>query len=276
MGLERSGSQPSPKTEFNSQWTQTVEDFLNVRCRTLNSAGAYRGDLRILKDFLGQRGVHDWSQVTPDLLIEFVDNQKRACSEATLNRRLSALRGFFGFLSERDHSYTRDCPAKLNKTPQFIPAADNAYKNVPLTNEQKDKVYRAAADSRDRALYQLLIHGFNAGTIEKAVIGDLEGDVDDFTSPLKVSVKSRKHGRTWITEATFDPKTATDIREYLIDQRQADLKDPQAPLIVLTRQGIWLRVKSWAEHSEIQLSPRRLSRQSRIRHEPIGKFSENF
>ncbi|MFH0765810.1 MAG: site-specific integrase, partial [Calditrichota bacterium] len=81
------------------------------------SREAYRRDLADLLEFCAERDVASWSSVTPqDILAYIGELYDLGIAPATINRRLSAFRGFWGYLIRERLTETN--PARLIDGPQ--------------------------------------------------------------------------------------------------------------------------------------------------------------
>ncbi|MGZ3676638.1 MAG: site-specific integrase, partial [Ktedonobacterales bacterium] len=85
---------------------ESIEEFVvaltSERKSSPNTLGAYRTDLRQLSQFLRQRGVTVWSEVTPALITDFVlDLRNREYAPTSIARKVAALKSFFHHLHTR-------------------------------------------------------------------------------------------------------------------------------------------------------------------------------
>ncbi|MFV9881627.1 MAG: tyrosine recombinase [Anaplasma ovis] len=75
-----------------------LESLLSGRCVSPNTSSSYRSDLEDLAEFLGRRNLRMVDASAADLRKYIRSLNSRGYSPATVSRRISAIRGLYGFL----------------------------------------------------------------------------------------------------------------------------------------------------------------------------------
>lgn len=127
-----------------------VEEFLKARSLTANSKTAYRRELRRFFAWT-ERPI---SQITPRQIVQYKEHLEKSLAENSVNRALSALKSFFGWLIEAYPDSLSTNPTSsvaLFKLPS-PPAFDL------LESEANFKRYakRALAAAAERAFYEAI------------------------------------------------------------------------------------------------------------------------
>ncbi len=100
------------------------------RRSSANTLGAYSTDLRQLADFMRQRGVSDWTEVTPALMAAFTLHLKeRQYAATSIARKLAAIKSFFHHLHTTgalpcDPSEGLDTPRVAKTSPATLSPQD--------------------------------------------------------------------------------------------------------------------------------------------------------
>jgi len=136
-----------------------IEDFLvSVRLekgQSDNTRLGYGTDLRAFAAFLKARKVESSADVTRDLIVSFLaDERAEGYSDATRLRRLAAIRMFFRYLKERrlvasDPSQLMDPPKK----PRILPRVLSEQEVFAMLDEVSGEDPRSL---RDRAILEIL------------------------------------------------------------------------------------------------------------------------
>jgi len=220
----------------------------NVSTHTIR---AYDIDLRQFFFFLRKKGL--WSDasgvagleaVTPVTIRAFISSLYGAhLSAATLERKLSTLRAFFGHLTQLSiisGNVAREVslPSKPKKTPDFLTYDEI----VSLMGEEPKENENVAI--RDRAILELLYAtGVRASEAASLSVGDLDFD----RRLIRVKGKGKKERLT-----PFGDRAATALRR-LLDLRPAQ-PPIDAPLFLNQREG---RLTVRSIHAIVKQSARR-------------------
>ena len=216
---------------------------------------AYRNDLGNLIDFCVQRSITDWDDVTPLDITRFIGElYDLGISPATVNRRLSAYRGFFSYLAREGILKTN--PAKLvtgpragRKLPHIL-----SPENISAILEQPDN--STPAGLRDRAILELM---YGCGLRVSEVIAVrlesfvLEGKL------LAVTGKGEK--QRLVPIGGMAQKAVVD---YLSQGRPRLVREPRKAGSFLflsvklgkpvSRQAVWLMIKKYTREANPELN----------------------
>lgn len=204
--------------------SKRIEEFLMARSLAAKSKRAYQQDLQRFLDWTDK----SWTEVTPRQVAQFkehlmcsdLESNKRALSDATVNRTLGTLKNFYGWLF-RSQYVSRDPTTEVDRPKLKEPTAQN------LTHEALLSIYQAATNSslpeRNVALISVLLHGLRAS---EAAALNLE-DYDGQRLVIRVA-KADSKGTVPLT-----PKAKLDLDAY-INWRQVEggVLQPSMPLFV--------------------------------------------
>lgn len=190
-----------------------------------NSLHAYRRDLANLRAFLKDVPFH---AVTLENLRSYVDHLRRLkLSNRSIARKVTTLRGFFGFLAEEGELTTN--PAELLIAPKF---GDSLPKF--LTARQVNGILEAPENSartglRDRAMLDLL---YATGLRVSELIQLRVGDLDDSEGVVKVIGKGNKQRFVPVGRDALK-----SLEEYCTLQRPKLLKGRTSTYLFVTARG---------------------------------------
>lgn len=219
-----------------------------------NTTAAYRNDLSQFIHFLtgGQSpGEVNWAQVDRDRVIAYViDLKQRQYAPSTVARKIAALKSFFRFLiacgqSVTDPTSGLDAPRVERHLPRPLSADDVArlLDAPPKTNAPKAL--------RDRALLELL---YASGMRVSEAVNLRLSDVDLAACTVRCPGRG---GRARLIP--MDARVCQSLAAYIEKGRPALLRDPQDEALFLnhrgqklTRQGLWLIIKAYADAAQIQ------------------------
>ncbi|MCX5699319.1 MAG: site-specific tyrosine recombinase XerD [Candidatus Omnitrophica bacterium] len=131
-------------------------DYLSVeRALAKNTILAYRADLNLYLDFIGQRGILTLSKAVKNDIVEFMLFQKaQGISPVSISRRLAAIRMFHRFLARE---------RVLKSDPTILIDSPKLWKKIPDTlslNEVEALISQADArdqqGARDKAILETL------------------------------------------------------------------------------------------------------------------------
>ncbi len=228
-------------------------DFLQEEYKySNNTTAAYKNDLGQFLKFLkaGQYDIKDWSDVTPEIVDEYVAHMKeKAYASSSVARKVAAVKSFFNFLFAR--GIIEDNPTTNVDSPKVK-------KRLPktLTAEDIDKLLQAPRQKRspkhlrDTALLSML---YSTGMRVTEVVSlrvddvDLQGDI------------LHCHGKDGqIRDLPLDKDTRDSVAAYLDGGRQYLVKNKEENALFLnhrgqqlTRQGLWLIIKAYAKKANL-------------------------
>src|SRR5690348_4606994 len=98
-----------------------IQDFITTlssqRNSSENTVGAYTTDLRQLADFLQQRAITSWEQVTPENAEAFVTNlRERNYAPTSIARKVAAVKSFYHYLASTQA--VNEDPTRAMDTPK--------------------------------------------------------------------------------------------------------------------------------------------------------------
>jgi integrase/recombinase XerD len=218
-----------------------------------NTIAAYRNDLRkllMLLDEITKGSVGSWTEIDRQHLRmygKFLEEQGYALS--TVARKVASVKSFFSFLVDAGHitenrALILTAPKVEKQLPRILSVEDV---NALLAEPAKAKTPKAL---RDRALLELL---YATGMRVSEVIA-LELDDLDVSETHVFSVGREKKTR----KVPLTPRAFEAVSAFLNHGRDALLRGRvESKLFVnqrgrpLTRQGLWLIIKSYAESARL-------------------------
>lgn len=219
-----------------------------------NTIAAYRNDLSQFIHFLtgGQSPDRvNWARVDRDRVIAYViDLKQRQYTPSTVARKIAALKSFFRFLTDRgqlssDPTRGLDSPRVERHLPRPLSADDVARL---LDAPPKTATPKAL---RDRALLELL---YASGIRVSEAVNLRLADVDLGACTIRCPGRG---GRERLIP--IDARVCQSLAAYMEKGRPALLRDPQDEALFLnhrgqklTRQGLWLIIKAYADAAQIQ------------------------
>ncbi len=244
-----------------------LHEFLSVLIRdqgyARNTVSAYRNDLNQLIDYLQQSSITAWAQVTPEVLNGFAAHLRsmnvtrhggdaKPAAISTVARKVAALKSFFGYLKSSglisaDPSLGVEAPRVTKRSPRTLSSDDiDRLLAAPGMGSAPKAV-------RDRALLRLLCAtGMRVSELVSLRLDDLN------LEGRRVRVFSEESKRE--RSVPFDELTAQALSLYLEKGRSGLRKEngDQISLFLnqrgqkLTRQGMWLIIKEYAQRAGIQ------------------------
>ena len=219
-----------------------------------NTIAAYLNDLTQFVEFLRTRPtgpVLEPHDCTAEVLKDYLpDMQGRGYASATVARKVAAVKSFFHFLTAQ--GIVNSDPTRGLESPRIE-------KRVPriLTPEEVDRLLAAPTYAsgpkalRDRALLELLYAtGMRVTELVTLEVGDLDLDKDAVTC-------RGKNGKQRLIPIRNETALVS-LKEYLLRSRPGLIKEPYDPALFLnhrgqklTRQGLWLIIKAYAEAANI-------------------------
>ncbi len=243
------------------QVLQTFLDFLKSEYRYAeNTVAAYRNDLTQFYDFLHNdrsATLEDWSEVTPETIDEYVYNlkhRKQPYAPSSIARKVAAVKSFFNYLHARgfvsqNPTENIDSPKVEKRLPKTLAAKEIGELLEAPTRGNTPK------HLRDVALLNML---YATGMRVSEVVFLQMDDVDMDRGILRVKVRE---GESTSREVPLDNQIHEILEIYLEDGRPYLVKRPDETALFLnhrgqqlTRQGLWLIIKSYAQEAELSSS----------------------
>ncbi len=239
---------------------EKIQEFLDhlvaEKGSSENTVAAYRNDLQQFHAFLAQPdqlGADvEWSDVTRDQLISYILFLKeRQYASATVARKVAALKSYFHFLLRvgavsEDPSEDLDSPKVKKQLPQTLSPDE-----VDRLLAQPSESGRTPKALRDTAMLEIL---YATGMRVSEIASLTMEDVDLEGGAIRCMGKGSKE-----RVMPLYPKAVEAVRDYLEHGRAALLGDnPKERTLFLnprgeqlTRQGLWLIIKSYARELEL-------------------------
>ncbi len=240
------------------QVLQTFLVFLKSEYRySDNTVAAYRNDLTQFYDFL-QNGLNQeldsWADITPEIINEYVDDlkhRKKPYAPSSIARKVAAVKSFFNYLHSR--SMIPDNPTEQIESPKVE-------KRLPQTLAAKEieELLQAPLRGntpkhlRDTALLNML---YATGMrVSEVVFLQME----DVAMERKLLFVTVREGEGRSREVPLSKEMHRILEVYLAEGRPYLVKDPKETALFLnhrgqqlTRQGLWLIIKSYAREAEL-------------------------
>jgi site-specific recombinase XerD len=182
-----------------------------------------------------------WREVTVLDIDAFVDQQRAEHSQATVQRRVAALKSFFDFLAEETGDLSWPNPVRFKrhggKLPQRLPR--------DLSDETVERVWQAISAPRDRAWFVLMWRaGLRVGEVVDLKLTDLLSPAGaDHPARLRVLGKGRKERMVLLTAeaeavvlAWLAVRPSSELPQVFLNERGQPLK-PNGLLWLLHRYG---------------------------------------
>jgi integrase/recombinase XerD len=221
--------------------------YLKVeRGYSVNTLHAYQRDLAQLSDFIKQKGLLDWENLTADAMQDYLAwLQHKQYRSATVSRKVATTRSFLNFLFSEGivrHEYLNWLhQPKIGKRLPKTLSQDEVNNLLSAT-----KLENTALALRDRAICELLYAtGMRASELITLKLDDLDLGV----SAIRCLGKGNKERTIPIYREAREV-----LITYLNDGRPFLLRDPNKRFVFvnnlgnpLTRQGIWFLVQHYAD-----------------------------
>ena len=232
---------------------EAIQEFVaalsSERKSSVNTLGAYRTDLRQLIDYLLQRGVTQWQDVTPAMIADFMLHlRQRSYATTSIARKVAALKSFFHYL-QATNAIERDPAEQLQapKVEKYLPHA--------LEPDEVEHLFAAVnpalgAGQRDLAMLHTI---YSTGMRVTELISLNVAHVDLARGHVRCAGRTR---RERVLPLSLAAQSA--LGTYLDSTRRGLLRNEDEPALFLnhhgqrlTRQGFWLIIKGYARAAGI-------------------------
>lgn len=233
-------------------------DYLRVeRAASIHSITAYQTDLRQFIQFLSYHKIKNWNELSPELLSTYKSKfTKQGYQNATILRKLSSIRSFLKFLSNRG-------TLPIAKNLEFGTVRKHKLLPKALTFEQLETLVSQPDCStpvglRDRTLLEML---YGTG-IRVSELVSLK--FDEYMSDESLIRITGKRSKTRIIP--IPALTHEWLREYIEKGRSSFVKKPSPYIFLnqrggqLSRSGIFRIIRFYAKKAQItmEISPHTL------------------
>ena len=235
-----------------------IAQFLNFlaveKNASNNTIAAYKNDLAQFSDFASQNGHGPlpWGSVKGERIVDFVaDLRARQYKDATVARKVAAVKSFFGFLTAE--GLIDGDPTENLKSPQVGKSLPKA-----LTVEEVDELLEQPARRstpearRDKAMLELLYAtGLRVTELVSLDLSDVALESDPVT--VRCVGKGERERILPLHQRPID-----ELRQYIFHVRPKLVRNRrESALFVnrrgerLTRQGFWLILKNYAREANL-------------------------
>lgn len=234
-----------------------IAQFLNFlaveKNASNNTIAAYRNDLTQFERYVvGKVGSAGWGKVTGGQVVQFVSElREQAYKEATVARKIAAVKSFFGFLSAE--AMVELDPTEQLKSPQVGKSLPRA-----LTTQEVDELLEQPARRntpearRDKAMLELLYAtGLRVTELVSLDISDIALESDPIT--VRCVGKGDRERILPLHQRPVD-----ELRQYIFHVRPRLVRNRRETALFvnrrgerLTRQGFWLILKNYAREAKL-------------------------
>ncbi|HSE47058.1 MAG TPA: site-specific tyrosine recombinase/integron integrase [Gemmatimonadales bacterium] len=219
-----------------------------------NTIAAYKNDLAQFESFLAKHGraVAAWGSIHGDAVIDYVaDLRARSYKDATVARKVAAVKSFFGFLTAE--GLVDGDPTENLKSPQVGKSLPRA-----LTVEEVDELLEQPARRntpearRDKAMLELLYAtGLRVTELVSLDLADVALESDPVT--VRCLGKGERERILPLYQRPVD-----ELRQYIFHVRPKLVRNRRETALFvnrrgerLTRQGFWLILKNYAREARL-------------------------
>ncbi|WP_051199132.1 tyrosine-type recombinase/integrase [Butyrivibrio hungatei] len=251
------------KSEMECLVDAFIEYLKSVKDYSENTVGSYKHDALLFVRFLEERGVHNITEVTEDIISEYqalLKEKKMAVS--TIVRYNTTIKNFFAFLVENGN--IPDNPAEVIKSPSV--SVSKKTPRILSDTETLDLLNQEFSDSpkgvRDKAILEMLYStGLKVSEIISLKLSNIDMGLGCIILP---KMKSEEGDRV----IPYGKMTRSAVTSYLLEARKALLGKREDKGYVflncdgkqLSRQGVWKIVKFYAQKAGVSsdISPHSL------------------
>jgi integrase/recombinase XerD len=228
---------------------QRFEQYLKRRFPDRRTAIDYVSDIRQFAAVCPK----PWWEVTLHDIDAFVDQQRAEHSQATVQRRVAALKSFFDFLAEDAGDLSWPNPVRFKrhggKLPHRLPR--------DLSDETVERVWQVITAPRDRAWFVLMWRaGLRVGEVVDLQLTDLLSPAgDDHPARLRVLGKGRQERIVLLTAEAYAVLQAWLTVRPLSDQPYVFLNERGRPL---KPNGLLWLLHRYGDQAGVELTPHQL------------------
>lgn len=211
------------------------------RCLSTLTVTHYRRDLENFMAFAQKQGLENWQQITAGHIRAFVaERHRQGLGGRSLQRCLSAMRGFFDFLIRANQLASN--PAKTVRAPKSSRKLPVTL-DVDQTTQLLDHIPKDSVEIRDRAMWELL---YSAGLRLAELVSLRLEDLDLKDKSVRVKGKGNK------TRLLPIGRQACEGLQQWLNQRSQWAKPNENRVFVsrlgrgLTPRAVQYRLDRWA------------------------------
>ena len=238
-----------------------IQDYIlylrDVKKKSKNTELSYARDLKKLNIFCAEHGIMSASQVTDEVIAQYVAHMnEEGMKPTTISRNIASAKAFFGYLEEQGY---------VNHNPVVATKAPKIEKKIPeiLTMDETAKLLEQPSKDnpkglRDRAMLELLYAtGIRVSELISLKVSDL-----NMKSEYMVCRDSSKE-----RVIPFGAVAKDAVKAYLKKGRPSLVQDESMELLFtncsgqpMSRQGFWKLIKGYGKKAGIksELTPHTL------------------
>lgn len=237
---------------------ECIAQFLNFlaveKNASSNTIAAYRNDLGQFQKFAGAAdGEKDaWAKIDGTKVVGFVEDlRERQYKDATVARKIAAVKSFFGFLAAE--GLVPQDPTEQLKSPQVGKSLPRALSVKEVDELLEQPARRNTPEARrDKAMLELLYAtGLRVTELVSLDLADVALESDPVT--VRCIGKGERERVLPLYQRAVD-----ELRQYIFHVRPRLVRNRREPALFvnrrgerLTRQGFWLILKNYAREAKL-------------------------
>jgi len=237
---------------------ECIAQFLNFlaveKNASSNTIAAYRNDLGQFQKFAGAAdGEKDaWAKIDGKKVVGFVEDlRERQYKDATVARKIAAVKSFFGFLAAE--GLVPQDPTEQLKSPQVGKSLPRALSVKEVDELLEQPARRNTPEARrDKAMLELLYAtGLRVTELVSLDLADVALESDPVT--VRCIGKGERERVLPLYQRAVD-----ELRQYIFHVRPRLVRNRREPALFvnrrgerLTRQGFWLILKNYAREAKL-------------------------
>ena len=230
-----------------------IQDYIlylrDVKKKSKNTELSYARDLKKLNIFCAEHGIMSASEVTDEVIADYVSHMnEEGMKPTTISRNIASAKAFFGYLMEQGY---------VNHNPVVATKAPKIEKKIPeiLTMDETAKLLEQPSKDnpkglRDRAMLELLYAtGIRVSELISLKVSDL-----NMKSEYMVCRDNSKE-----RVIPFGAVAKDAVKTYLKKGRPSLVQDESVELLFtncsgqpMSRQGFWKLIKGYGKKAGIQ------------------------
>ncbi|MEO9254506.1 MAG: site-specific tyrosine recombinase XerD [Tepidiformaceae bacterium] len=233
-----------------------ITQFLNFlaveKNASNNTIAAYRNDLAQFQKFTGGDSQKPWTEIRGEAIVGFVqDMRDREYKDATVARKVAAVKSFFGFLAAE--GIVENDPTEQMKSPQVGKSLPRALSVQEVDELLEQPARRNTPEAkRDKAMLELL---YATGLRVTELVSLDVSDIALESVPVTVRCMGKGERERVLP---LHQRPVDELRQYIFHVRPRLVRNRREPALFvnrrgerLTRQGFWLILKNYAREAHL-------------------------
>ncbi len=235
---------------------ECIAQFLNFlaveKNASNNTIAAYRNDLAQFQKYAVNGSERPWTMIQGEHVVAFVaDLRDRSYKDATVARKVAAVKSFFGFLAAE--GMVENDPTEQLKSPQVGKSLPRALTTREVDELLEQPARRSTPEARrDKAMLELLYAtGLRVTELVSLDVSDIALESDPVT--VRCLGKGERERVLPLHQRPVD-----ELRQYIFHVRPRLVRNRREPALFvnrrgerLTRQGFWLILKNYAREANL-------------------------